>query len=539
MSKIDRLHDRYRVLLGILMLLMALMAGLTADAFAIVGRADSIGTVTATSANVRKEPNAGSEAVGSTAQGATVNVKGQITGSDGYTWYQITDGTITGYIRSDLMTITDGSTPSTIVSSTTSTTTSTPTTSTPDETVVQVTAVEPVEGTVSSGTRVRIRQNASTTSRIVSTVDNGAKLTIIGQAVGTDNMDWVQVSYTSAGSEINGFIQKRFVSGSDNLVPLGSSTEAPEEGEQTGGEEPEPEEVKDWDTYYADGKWHLMDNTTTQSWDIEEMFSTVEANKETLQKALDTNKSLQIWRIVLVMLMIVLATVLTLVIFKLKDVSDAAYFDEVEKETMHRRTADRPIERGGSAQRQQAGAQGGRRPAGQRPAGAGSGQRTTGQRPAGSGGGQRPAGAGGQQRPAGSGGQQRPTGSGSQQRPAGSGGQQRPTGSGGQPRPTGQGGQPRPAGSGSQQRPTGSGGQSRPTGQGGQPRPTGSGSQQRPAGTQAQSRQDVGGQSPEYEAELQTQENTDSQPQQKWRAKNFINDDEFEFQFINVDDDQI
>ena len=46
---------------------------------------------------------------------------------------------------------------------------------------------------------------------------------------------------------------------------------------------------------------------------------------------------------------------------------------------------------------------------------------------------------------------------------------------------------------------------------------------------------------PEYEQEIQTQENTAAQPQrkEKWKAKNFINDDEFEFQFIDVDDDQI
>lgn len=59
---------------------------------------------------------------------------------------------------------------------------------------------------------------------------------------------------------------------------------------------------------------------------------------------------------------------------------------------------------------------------------------------------------------------------------------------------------------------------------------------------QMQSRQDyASGQLPENEQEIQTQENTAAQPQQKekWKAKNFINDDEFEFQFINVDDDQI
>ena len=291
MSKIGRWHDRCRALLGTLVLLTALLVGLTADGLAIVGHADSSGKVTASSAKIRKEPSTSSDSVGSALQDAVVNVKGQITGSDGMIWYQVTDGTITGYIRSDLMTITDGSTPSTIVSSTTSATSSTPTTSTPDETVVQVTPVEPVEGSVSSTSPVRVRQNASTTSRIVNTAQSGTKLTVTGQAVGTDSMDWLQISYTSGGSEVKGFIQARYISVSGELVPAGTSAEAPGDSEQTGAEEPEPNVFKVWDTYYEDGKWHLIDNTSNKSWDIDNMFATVEKNKETMESLNDSNKS--------------------------------------------------------------------------------------------------------------------------------------------------------------------------------------------------------------------------------------------------------
>ncbi len=542
MKKSNRLYRRLRVTVGILLLFATLAVGL--DAYSIVSYADSTGKVTASSAKIRKEPSTSSETLASASQNASLNVKGQTTGSDGYTWYQVTDGSVTGYIRSDLMEITSG-TPSTIVSSTTpSTTTSTPTTSTPDETLVDVTEVEPVSGSVSGSSPVRVRQNASTTSRIVSTARGGLALTVTGTATGTDGEEWRRVSFTSGSSEVTGFIRADYVTVSGELVPVGAGTEQPGDTSPEPEPEPEPEPVKDWDTYYEGEKWHLLDNSTGDVWDIEKIFSSVEENTETLKSVLNKNRTQQIIIIILVILLIVMAIAISFLIFKLKDMTDSAYFNEVERETVRRRTADRPEQRaagrtqGGQRVMQTVGGEGARRPSGQRPAG----QRPTDQRAAD----QRPADhRTADQRAAGT--QTARPGS-SAQRPVG----QRP-GPGAQ-RPAGQ----RPAGAptarpeGSAQRPVGQ----RPAGSaqrpGGQPVRPGEQHAQRPVCRQPERAQRPAPPHSDYAADYDSdyerdydqgapaQGSSPAQPQGKagWKAKNFINDDEFEFQFLDWEDDQ-
>lgn len=546
MKKIDRMYQRLRVTAGILLLFAALAVGLSAEAFSIVSHADSTGKVTASSAKIRKEPSTTSETLASASQNAALNVKGQIQGSDGYTWYQVSDGSVTGYMRSDLMEISDGSTPSTIVSPTSpSTTTSTPTTSTPDEPLVDVTDVEPVSGSVSGGSQVRVRQNASTTSRIVSTARSGLALTVTGTATGTDGEKWCRVSFTSGSSEVTGFIRSDYVTVSGELVPVGAGTEQPEGTPQEPDTEPEPEETKDWDTYYEGEKWHLVDNTTGNSYDIAQIFSSVEENSKTLKDSLNKNRTQQIIIIILVILLMVLAIGISFLIFKLKDMTDSAYFNEVERETVRRRAADRPAERaagrtqGGQRVMQTVGAEGARRSAGQSP----SGQRPTGSQTA------RPGGSA--QRPVG----QRPTehraadprsAGGQTVRPGGSA--QRPMGQ----RPTDQrsadqrSADPRSAGNqtarpgGSAQRPAGA-------------QPVRAGEQaQRPVNRQPERAHRPAQPQSDYASDYDSNYDQDyeqgasvpgaapAQPQGKtgWKAKNFINDDEFEFQFLDWEDDQ-
>lgn len=571
MKKSCKLQNWLRVAMGVLMLFAVLTVGL--DAFAITSHAESAGKVTASSAKIRKEPSTSSETVGSAAQDAVVSVKGQTTGSDGYTWYQVSvDAGTTGYIRSDLMEITDGSTPSSLVtpSSTTSTAASTPTTSTPDETLVEVTEVEPVSASVTGGSPVRVRQNASTTSRIVSTAQSGLALTVTGTATGTDGKDWYQVNYTSGSSAVSGFIRADYVSVSGDLVPAGQSVEVPETSKQPETVDPEPEETKDWDTYYEEGKWHLLDNQTGNAYDIDQIFASVEANSKTLNETLKTNKTQQIIVIILVIVLVVMAGVISFLIFKLKDMADSAYFEEVERETVRRRTADRPVERPQSRQRvmQTVGAEN-KRPVSQRPAGQRSAeQRPASQRPAGTNGGaQRPAGANGSaQRPAGANGNgQRPA----SQRPAGTNGSsQRPVGAnGGAQRPAGTNGSAqRPAGAnGSAQRPAGANGNGqRPAGQRpAEQRPASaasgrgpveaSGGAQRPEAEQefvqreAQQnymQEPVQEYEPAYEQdvvpEVQMPEEIPAQPQEKpgRKSRNFADDDEFEFQFLDWDGEE-
>ena len=466
--------------------MLIMVIGLFSECFSMVSHAESQAKVKANTAYIRREPSASSEALGSTEKDKVISVTGQVKGSDGYTWYQtFVNSETLGYIRSDLVEITDGTTPPALTGTTTQPPAATPTpTPTPpagnsNETPATVTAVNPVSATVSGGSSVRIRSNASTTSTIVEKVSNGLALTVTGTANGSDGNVWYKVSCNSNGSEIEGFIRSDFVTLSGELTPFTEPTEPEnptEPTEPTEPAEPEPPQVnKDYDTELIDGKWYLIDRLKGQQHDIQGLFDKVTNNYNAYQEA---DKMEKVIIIILVFLVVAASAVIALLIFKIKDMTDDAYFNEVESETMRRRSA--PRSQGGSQKVMHtvgSGRTGEGRAAGQRSGGAtvsGGGQ--GGQRP----GGARPAGAvsgGGQ-------GGQRPVGA----RPAGT----RPVESGQRP----MGARPAEAGQGSGQRPGGT----------------------RPAGGAQRS----------------------GNAEQSWQSRNFMadDDDEFEFEFLNYDGDE-
>ena len=516
---------RKHLLAGAVTIVMALLLAILADGFSIVSHAESAAKVTATSAKIRKEPNPSSEVLGSTERDKVISIKSQVQGSDGYTWYEVyVDSNTLGYIRSDLVEITDGTTPPTGTASTAPTQAPPAQTAAPpvaDEPLVAVTAVNAASATVVNGNpSVRVRQNASTTSRILTTVENGMALTITGSAAGTDGKTWYQVTFIANGAEVTGFIRSDYTTVKpEELTPY---TEEPPVIDQPPAEEPpvvdpDPVEQKAYETMLVGDEWRLVDTMANESYGIQTLFDGVEENGKLYTESLTTIKNQKIIIIILVMLLIAASGAVALLILKVKDMADAQYFSEVENETMRRRGAKPQggqkvmqtvgSERQGS--RASGAAQGQKRPSGQ------SQQRPSGQS-------QRPQGAGqGQQHPAGQG--QRPQGAGQgQQRPVGQG--QRPQGS----RHQGAGqGQPRPAAQG--QRPQGAAqGQQRPAAQG--QRPQGS----RPQGAaQGQQRPAPQSQRPQGGGTEQARQNSG------WQAKNFMADDEddFEFEFLNYDGD--
>ena len=514
---------RKHLLAGAVTIVMALLLAIFADGISIVSHAESAAKVTATSAKIRKEPNPSSEVLGSTERDKVISIKSQVQGSDGYTWYEVyVDSNTLGYIRSDLVEITDGTTPPTGTVSTAPTQAPPAQTAAPpvaDEPLVAVTAVNAASATVVNGNpSVRVRQNASTTSRILTTVENGMALTVTGSAAGTDGKTWYQVTFIADGAEVTGFIRSDYTTVKpEELTPY---TEEPPVIDQPPAEEPpvvdpDPVEQKAYETMLVGDEWRLVDTMANESYGIQTLFDGVEENGKLYTESLTTIKNQKIIIIILVMLLIAASGAVALLILKVKDMADAQYFSEVENETMRRRGAkpqggQKVMQTVGSERqggRTSGAAQGQKRPSGQ------SQQRPSGQN-------QRPQGAGqGQQHPAGQ--NQRPQGAGqSQQRPAGQG--QRPQGS----RPQGAGqGQQRPAAQG--QRPQGAvQSQQRPAAQG--QRPQGS----RPA-AQGQQRPAPQSQRPQGGGTEQTRQNSG------WQAKNFMADDEddFEFEFLNYDGD--
>ncbi len=381
-------------------LILVLGLGILTDIFTIVSNAQSQGKVVVRSANIRESADATSTVLGSAAQGASVTINGQATDADGKVWYQVfVDADTLGYIRSDLVEVTEG------------TATETPdTTTTPAEPTAEVTEVQPMSASVTGSESVRVRSDASTGSQIVAKARNGLAITVTGHANGADNRLWYRVNFIADGSEVVGFIRSDYVTLSGELVPKTEEPETPVEEETPTEPEvlQEPEEVKDWDTEYDGEKWILINNTTNERWDINNIFDTVKQNQVVVEEVQAKSETQTIIIILLVILAVAMGGFVAALVFKVKDMRDSAYYAQVEKETIKRRTADRPAEKrvmhtvGADkkpGQPKPAGTpgQGGQRPAGTRPVGAPGqgGQRPAGTRPAGvSGqGGQRPAGA--------------------------------------------------------------------------------------------------------------------------------------------------
>lgn len=371
MKKTVQKTSKFKAFWGMLALVLVLGAGLFSEDLAIVSHAESAAKVTASSAKIRKSADSSSEVVGSATKDKTISIKSQTQGADGYTWYEVyVDANTLGYIRSDLVSITDGSTPPSSSNTTSAATTTNTATQAPaaNETPVEVTAVEPMSATVTGGQSVRVRSNASTTSQIVSTAENGTALTVTGQATGTDGNTWYQVSFISNNTEVTGFIRSDYVALSGELQA--PSAEQPAE-EQPSEEQPadETQTSKDWDTQLQGDAWYLLDMAGQKQYKIDDLFSSIDqiteinAQFETNQKKITSQK---VVIIILVIILVALAAAVTLLIFKIKDMNDAAYFSDVEEET-ERRRVDRP--QGGRTQ--------GGRPQGGRPAPQGSRPKNT------------------------------------------------------------------------------------------------------------------------------------------------------------------
>ena len=489
MKKTVQRTSKFKAFWGMFALVLVLGAGLFAENLAFVSHAESAAKVTASSAKIRKSADSSSEVIGSAAKDKTISIKSQTKGADGYTWYEVyVDANTLGYIRSDLVSITDGSTPP---SSSTTTTTATPAPAV-NETPVDVTAVEPVSATVTGGQSVRVRSNASTTSQIVTTAENGMALTVTGQATGTDGNTWYQVNFIANNTEVTGFIRSDYVALSGELQA--PSTEQPAE-EQPSEEQPAEDTQttsKDWDTQLQGDAWYLLDMVGQKQYKIDDLFSSIDqiteinAQFETNQKKITSQK---VVIIILVILLVAAAAAVTLLIFKIKDMTDAADFSDAEEAALRRRRVDRP--QTGRGQGGRPAPQGGRTQGGQKVMHEVGAER----RPAG-----KPAGQGG-----------RPV---QGQRPAGQ--QARPATQGARPTAP-QAGRPAPQGT-------------RPAApQTGRPAPQGT----RPAAPQ------TGRPAPQVDRPVKPAQNNGNPQDPGWKSKNFMSDDdEFEFEFLNWDGDE-
>lgn len=356
------------------------------NAIKLVALADSAAKVTATTANIRKEPNASSAALGSVKSGEAVTITGQTTGADNNIWYQVVvNADSKGFIRSDLVSITDGSTPATITVATT-----TETTSTGDPvSTTGVTQVNPVSATVAGGQSVRVRADASTSSSIVTTAANGLALTVNGTKNDGDGKTWYYVSFINNGASTTGFIRSDFVSLSGEVTPYTEETEQPTEGsEEMPEQEPVVEESKTYETQLQGDDWYLINNDEGMQYNIRKIFSDLQANADLYEKEHKKAKTNRNMMIIFMVVAIAALGAAAFFLLKWRECEDQQAMVDAERKQRSRTgnpSGDRPARPNGTRPAQ------GQRPSGTRPAGtrpAQGGTRPAGERPSGT----RPAG---------------------------------------------------------------------------------------------------------------------------------------------------
>jgi uncharacterized protein YgiM (DUF1202 family) len=443
------------------------------------------GTVTGQSVNVRSEASSSSDILASVVKGDKIDIIGSVTGADGYTWYQIyIDASKKGYVRSDFVS-TSGSV-SALPNNSETTTTETSTSTGDTVTTEGVNAVNPVSATVSGGQSVRVRADASTSSSIVTTVENGLALTVTGTKTGLDGNVWYLSEFIKNNASVVGYIRSDFVTLEGELTaPVEETAETTETTEEpTAPVESAPVQNKVWDTQEREDGWYLLNMEDGVQYNIQEIFNKNDANIALYEAEHKKAKTLRVVLIIFIIVAIAAVGGAAFFYLKWREITDKIAFEEAERNRRARQ-----------AQRTGRPGPGGARPAqgqGQRPA--------QGQKP---GNGQRPA-PGQGQRPANG---QRPEG-GQGQRPAGANGQ----------RPQGQ----RPVNG---QRPA----------------------QERPVRTEQPANENV----PDLENEVEQETRnvvrdsaseaavkTQNEQNKKWKSKNFTDDDdEFEFGFLNWDED--
>jgi uncharacterized protein YgiM (DUF1202 family) len=338
--------------------------------------AASSGKILKDGTRVRAQSNTNCDVVTTLAANDSITINGQVDGEGGV-WYQITtaDGK-SGYVRSDLAQVTDGSTVGTIGA---------------DGNVTagdpSIRLVNPVTGTIKSEQNVRVRQDASTSSTIIDSVANGAAVTINGVKNGTDGREWYYIQYTNAeGKDIVGFTRADFVTPSGELTDLTTETSEPVQEETPVEEEPVVEEKKDWDTTEGeDGAWMLLDYNNNLQYNISEIFENLDSYKASATKYQKQVSGLRAALIIFIIIAIAAVGGCVYFFMKLRDSGDRAAFADAEKQRRQRLAAGNGRPTGtrpaGAHQGRPAGAPQGR-PAGARPAGAPQG-RPAGARPAG------------------------------------------------------------------------------------------------------------------------------------------------------------
>ena len=319
-------------LLG-LMAAVGIVSALWCQSF--VSLADSTGTVTADSANIRASADSGSNAVGSVTRGMTISIRDEVQDSSGNLWYQVyVDANTTGYIRADLVDKADGDTGSGSGGGQT-------TSSASGASVDPDTWLDAQYAVITAQT-VNVRTAPATNEAVVEQLARDAQVVVGGETNASDGKKWYYVTFTGTGDvERSGYIRS-------DLLSLGEMVPVPEEVAQEPQEtEPEPETPvnMDYELTYEQStegtfEYYIWDYTDKGSAKQYPLLRLMEVTKERSDNDAAAAKTLVRQRIVIVVLAILLVLAIIAVVImalKLRDLYYEDYEDEEEEQPIQRR----------------------------------------------------------------------------------------------------------------------------------------------------------------------------------------------------------
>ncbi len=307
MSKLLKVTSKLRVFTG--MLAIALCVAMCSESLGFVSLADRQGVITASAAKIREDASSSSEQVGRVEEDTKVTVLGEKKGADGYTWYEISADGVTGYVRSDLIEV--------------------------DEAEAEVTKVEATAAKVSGDSKVRVRANASTSSDTVASIPAETALTVTGKATASDGKLWYEINCIVNGEQIDGFIRSDYVEMEEEPADVAEPT--PTEEPAAPAEPDAPYYIKD-----QEGVWFLVENNVDGEdvgWEIQSLFDGIEKNAEAYNNSQKTVKSQRTVIIILAFLLVAAAAGIGFLLFKVRDLNDAGYYEDAEEEELRRKDA--------------------------------------------------------------------------------------------------------------------------------------------------------------------------------------------------------
>ncbi|MDO4284000.1 MAG: SH3 domain-containing protein [Eubacteriales bacterium] len=266
-------------------------------------------------ANIRAEASSDSEGIASVSVGDSLELGETTTGADGNTWYAVTTSSgATGYIRSDLVTLS-----STDSSDTASSETVDSGSSSSDTGVAQASgdgyavAMTPTSATISGD--CNIRSGAGTNYNRIGTLSSGTSLVVIGQAADSSGQIWYQFYTTGLEQQMTGFVISDYITLGEAVQTTGGESAETQESETQESSTPADYEA----VYTADENgqdtWYLYNNaegTREKISDIDAMVVRAQENQAAANQTISTMRTAVIIMAVVIVLLLIGATILIL-----------------------------------------------------------------------------------------------------------------------------------------------------------------------------------------------------------------------------------